>query len=478
MRLDIGSASFSDSRLPASGSRLLNGFAVPRQQEEGQEGPYLVQGTPGMSPVATMDAPCYGLATMGGKLVGLFGDRLVYDVLGARTTLGVLPGVTMAQFALDRAGLVGLRNGQLRLIKTGGVVSAFALPAGEAQPSSVAELDNYTIYSVSGGDKMLASVPVDPSNVDALNFATGESRPDNIVRVAVSKLALWVMQTDSIELFYNAGISGFPFARYQNAMMEIGLLSADSVVTINNAIYWLGHTRKIYRGEDLSAEPVSPPWLNRMLATATDAQLSACYALGYSNGGFDFYAFTIPDTVDGPGFTVEYNGHTKLWHHRRSPNMTTWSARGVAYLSGSYYVGSSVDGVVSRLTTDGATEFNVPIPRQIITPPFGPKQDKTILNYVDVGLNPSTSANPGTYQLSYSDDDCRTFSTPRDMPFPRVGHARSIARNLGQFRRRQLKLDYAGFAPWRVEELYIGMASGWPKRPYTPGQGGGQKQGE
>jgi hypothetical protein len=474
MRLDPGAASFVDSRLPASGSRLVNCYAVPRRMEEGQEGAYYVQGTAGLRLVAnTGNDPCDGLISYNNLLYGVFGNRIVKDVLGTKTTIGAMPGAGMAMFGDDRAGLVVCRYGFTALVdKLTSFVTPFTLTPTETA-SSVTEMDNYTVYSVINSDKMYASLPLDPANIDALNFATAEARFDDLKRVIRSKLTIWALGAVSTELLYNAGQSGFPFLRYSNAMFEIGLLAADSAVALTDRIYWLGHNRKVYRGEDTTVAPISPPWLEKLLSTIDDSTILQAYGVGYVADATDFYALTIP----GVG-TFEYCDRNKLWHHRASNGYVGWRGRGAAFLGARYYIGDAHNGNVYEVVSDLGDEGGAPVRRTLVTPPFGPKQVRTPLHYVDVDLNPVTGSTADVFELSYSDDDGRTWSTPRTLPFPAAGKSRAIARGLGNFRRRALKIEYEGTAPFRVENLYIGLGSGWPKRPYTPGQGGGQRQGE
>lgn len=474
MRLDPGAASFADARLPANGSRLLNCYAVPRQTEEHQDGAYYLQGCAGLDLVANTGAdPCDGLINYNGLLYGVWGNRIVRDVLGTNSVIGAMNGVGMAQFGNDRTGLVVCRPGFTVLVnKVTNFVLPFTLTPTE-NAAGVAELDGYTIYPVINSDKMYASIPLDPANIQPLNFATAEARPDNIKRIVVNKLTAWMMGVESTEHYYNAGISGFPFIRYNNSMLELGLLSTDSAWAQNNKLFFIGHNRRVYMGEDTGAQAISPPWLETLLATLPAAEIEAVVGLGYVAEGRDFYVITLPS-----GGTFEFCAQTGLWHHRSSVGYPAWRARGSAFLNGAYYVGDSKNGNVYRIVTNKSDEAGDYILREIITPPFGPKQTRTPLHFVDVALNPVNASTNDSFKLSYSDDDGRTFKAERSVPFPVVGEQRAIQRVLGVMRRRMLKISYAGPAPFRVEDIYIGMGTGWPKVKYQPGQGGGQIQSE
>lgn len=470
MRFSPAAGSFADARLKSNGARLKNCFVVPRQQLEQQPGAYFIQGCSGLgTPVAdTGNAGCGGLISWKGRLYGVFGTRF-FEVLPTMTDIGEIAGTGMCELSPDRTGIIILRDGRTWLYD-GTTLTEYQVPdaTDPEVPATISVLDGYTLYGIADSDKIYASLPLDPDNINGLNFATAEARADNNVRLLVNKLTLWVFGEETVELFYNAGQSGFPFLRYQNAMIEVGLLAKFSALSFHNAVYYIGTDRRVYRGEGLDAAPISPAWLEQIFELAGDS-LKDATAVAYSHEGIDFYALTVP----GYG-TFEWNSTSTLWSHRTSPGSDEWCVRGWAFYGSNYYVGDVNSGRVYAIEHFATKENGEFIEYEIVTSPFGPKESRTSLHYVDVHLA-ALSGNPAnaTYQLDYTDDEGRSFKGLRVLPFPIVSQKRSIARKLGAMRRRQLRIRYEGDVPFRLEDMYISMATGWPRTGrYTPEQAG------
>jgi len=493
---NIGAASFRDDRLPAYGSQLINCYAVKRQGEEGAPGAYFIAGTTGLSVVNVFSGGAIGgMQEFGGVLYGVAGNDLVEVAPNPRVVFaGAIAGTGIVEFSWDRAGIVILRDENLYLYNSAGatpaagtslnpaniigtvtngndVLTTFGLPAGSPQEycSTTTELDNFTLYGVANSSKFYQSGAVDPTQINASYFATKESRPDNLVRMLANKRNLMLFGAKTIEPYYNQGIAnGVTFGAYQNAMIEIGLSAKYSLVNMHGVGFFLANDKKVYTFTDITVQQVSPPWLDTLLNSFTPDVLATAIGVMYVSEGQLCYALTLPGVL-----TVEYTAG--LWHHRTSPGEAYWLPQCSYVYNGEYYFGSSADGTVWTRNSPSAFEGSSTIPRTVITADFGPKEDRTSLKYVDIHLDPYT-ATGGTYLLDYSDDEGRTWSGQRTMPYPVVGQQRSIARQLGQFRRRMLRVQYDGEAPFRMQDMYIGMQSGWPRGRYQPEQAGGAPQ--
>lgn len=473
MRLDnLGNGSFRDDRLPAYGAQLINCYAVPRAQAEGAPGAYYIAGTTGLDLVHTFTGGAVGsMFEFKSVLYGVSGTDLVKvaptpSVIAA----GAITGTGLCEIAWDRSGIVILRDNALHFFN-GSTVTSFTLPTGTPQEyaSTCAELDNFALYGVDGSSKFYQSGAVDPTTIDASYYATKESRPDDLVRMIVNKRNLMLFGTETIEPYYNQGISGgVTFGAYSNAMIELGLGAKWSLAARHGQGFFLASNRKVYNFADITVREISPPWLDTLIGTLDDATFAAAIGFVYVHEGALCYALTFPGVL-----TVEWTG--EQWHHRESPGLTYWRPQCSYPFGNTYYFGSSTDGRVWKRASPSAYEGSETITRTVITGTFGPKEDRTSLHAVDVHLNPY-NATSGTFDLSYSDDEGRTWSTARAIAFPVVGKQRSIARGLGQFRRRMLRVVYDGVAPFRMEDMYISMGADWPRGRYVPEQAGAALQ--
>lgn len=471
-----------------------------RNPIENEPAPYYVFGTAGQRPLENPNGqPCAGMVGFITSLIGVFGVEVWKDLQTATPVfVGNIAGTSPVLFANDFNGLVIQRDaatanaGNLWLLdaQTLSELTIFTLPdavtgqsnvgataVANAAPGtevcgSLTELDNYTYYAVKNSPKMYASFPTNPTDISGANFATKEARTDNISRILVCDLNIWVMGTDSIEIYYDAGIVGFPATRYQNAMFEKGILAKFSAAEFHDNIYYLASDGKIYRGSGLSQQAISPDWFAQYYAqiSASDpGALVNAWGVTYSSSGYDYYCLTIPGYI-----SLEFNLTTGFWHNKTSAGIPYWNGKTCAELSGHFYVGDAVAGTVYEMVAQYTNEGTTPIYRQVVTPSFGPKDDRTSLYYVDIDFNTANSTDYATQtlNLSYSDDEGRTWSTPRTPLLPILNVRRCIERTFGWMRRRQLKISYQGDVPFRIDNLYIGMGIGWPKTPYIPGQSG------
>jgi hypothetical protein len=100
-----------------------------------------------------------------------------------------------------------------------------------------------------------------PLVFDALNFASAEGNPDNIVSMIVDHREIWLFGTNSVEVWYDAGQAGFPYARIQGAYNEIGCAASYSVAKLDNGLFWLGADARgqgiVYRSNGYTGQRIS-----------------------------------------------------------------------------------------------------------------------------------------------------------------------------------------------------------------------------
>ena len=152
------------------------------------------------------------------------------------------------------------------------------------------------------------------TTIDPLYFASAEGSPDNLVTLIVDHREIWLFGTNSVEVWYDAGLPDFPMARIQGAFNEIGCLAAYSVAKLDNGLFWLGADARgngvVYRSKGYSGERVSThavEWQIQQYPTLSDA-----VAYTYQQDGHSFYVLNFP-TADT---TWVYDVATGAWHER------------------------------------------------------------------------------------------------------------------------------------------------------------------
>jgi len=162
---------------------------------------------------------------------------------------------------------------------------------------------------------------------------------------------IWLMGTESIEVWYNDGST--PFSRIPGAFMDIGCAAAHGVGVYNDTLYWLSGGRKGQRkilavDQGYQPIPVSTPQIDYQLSTYSTVSDAKAYC--YEQEGHAFYVLTFPTE----GKTWAYDITTNYWHERElwigaSNTATRYRASCYAYFNGLHLVGDYPNGKIYKL---------------------------------------------------------------------------------------------------------------------------------
>jgi len=179
--------------------------------------------------------------------------------------------------------------------------------------ASVAFLDGYFIVnrSLTSGIFQI-SAPFDGLTWAALDFATAESSPDSLLRVAVIYGQLWLFGDKSIEPWNNTGNATFPFQRINSsARLSVGAAAPNTVLELDNTAFWVGNdingTGIVYRADGYSPQRISTEAIELRLQSAPS--ISTLKAVAYQEAGHTFYIIT----GGGMETALVYDISTRLW---------------------------------------------------------------------------------------------------------------------------------------------------------------------
>src|SRR3989304_9973387 len=105
-------------------------------------------------------------------------------------------------------------------------------------PTSLTFQDGYFIVRKAETGRFYISDLLNPASWYALDYATAEGLHDNLVAVHSNNRDLWLLGSESMEIWYNSGESAFPFARYSGGFINIGCKAAGSVVSSEQGVFW------------------------------------------------------------------------------------------------------------------------------------------------------------------------------------------------------------------------------------------------
>jgi hypothetical protein len=334
---------------------------------------------------------------------------------------------------------------------------------GTTVAQGIAYLDG-VYYAMRVDGQVIGSAINDPTTWPALDFVQADVTYNAGVTV--------LRHLNYIIGFYNAGTqvfwdanaapngSGIALQPVLNASFTTGCFNGATVVELYDVSYWVATTaqfgRTIQTFQGLSMVKISTPFIDKILNQPTLTNLSTMWAFGFQISGHIFYVLTIPVL----NVTLAYDVNTQNW--------STWSSvvGGVEqYFTGRFYQNEQgqSSGVIGDSLMDTSTgkqmvmlpstyvDATGPINVTSISPPYDwNTSNYKRFNYISqLGDFINTMVN-----ISFSDDDYQSFSTPRAMQL--VG-PRNQLRGGGSSRRRAWKLTHQDNTPLRIGELRLDL---------------------
>ena len=179
---------------------------------------------------------------------------------------------------------------------------------------TVGYLDGYFVFNEPDSQRVWVTSLLDGLSVDPLDFASAEGSPDGLVGIIVDHREAWLFGTDSVEVWYDAGLADFPLTRIQGAFNEIGCVAAFSIAKLDNGLFWLGTDARgqgiVYRANGYTGQRVSTHAIEYAIAQYSD--ISDAIAYTYQQEGHAFYVLTFPTG----NATWVYDVSTQAWHER------------------------------------------------------------------------------------------------------------------------------------------------------------------
>jgi hypothetical protein len=444
MRIPIASKSAPSRSRALSAERVVN--MVAEIQQEGAKSPVALFSSPGLTSFASVGSgPIRGMHVMDGALY-VFSGNGVYKVLvnGGSTLLGSLSTTEGDIYTADNGTQLVVVTASGSYIVTAAAVAAIT-DTDFPIAGTVAYLDGYHIFSRSGTGQFFISALLDAASYDALDFATAESSPDDVLRVFTDHRDLWLFGSSSIEVWANTGAAAFPFERRPGLALERGTAAANSVAKMDSSVFWLGDDRIVYRAQGYQPVRISTHALEQ--AIADYATISDAVAFTYTMDGHAYYVLTFPTEAA----TWVYDGSTQQWHERDSRasslSLGRWRAQNYVSAFGKHLVGDYDAGTVWEMSTSVYAEGTEDLVKTIQFPPLYAEGRRAFMPSLEidmevgVGLTTGQGSDP-QISLSWSDDGGNTWSNEHTETIGALGEYRTRVtwNRLGSFRQRTLRL--------------------------------------
>lgn len=407
---------------------------------EGAEAPVVVHGAPGLAThVDTGDGACRGLCVVANVLYAVCGGGL-YRINSngtASASLGFVPGTALVSMATDGDILVIVTNPDAYTYTVSTATFAQITDPAYLGAHSVLWMNQRFIFANATEQFIGATgglLPFDP-----LMAASAEYAPDNIVGIARDHNELLIYGESTLESWQFVTVSvatDYPLEAITGATGEKGLAGPRALVQLDNTTVWLdqnGIVRRLAAG--YAPERISTEAIEHQLSTAT---LATAEMMVYVLEGHECFAL---NTDVG---TFVWDANTRLWHERQSYDLPRWKAQCSAYCYGSYYVGSYIDGVISRLVLGENAENGQPLIASMVFPPvvFGRKRFTitTLELGCDVGVG-SYTAEPLVQLRISRDGEAYGNGAWRGLGLAGERTKRVVWNRLGQWDKAHIRLD-------------------------------------
>lgn len=338
-----------------------------------------------------------------------------------------------------------------------------ALPAGPYVAGAVF-LDGY-VFLGCANNRIYNSTLGDPRGWSALDYLTFEQTADTLVAICKHLNYLVAFGKFSTQFYYDAGnATGSPLAIAQSYTMEIGCATGDSVVSTDNTVIWIGHTktqgRSVYLMDGVSPIKVSTNSIDKILDLD---DLGKVTSFCYKYSGHTLYILTLHNA----SVTLVYDINEKMWYQWTKYAMVSTGEAGAGTYQETYFrpcFYAQVNNVPYVLDDDTAVVYELsPTTYQ------DDGQDIYCRTITDMSDNGTTKRKfygrleiigdkvGGTMQVRHTGNDYQTWSTYRTID---LSASRSQIYLSGADRRRAWEFLVTSNVPLRLDGAEVDFRLG------------------
>lgn len=334
-------------------------------QPAGDRTSVAVYGTPGLETFVNLGAnPTRGMLPVN-DLIYIVNQGVFYEINSAGT-------VTARGMLLTGGGLVSMAyNGTQVMIVDGiygyiytvGSMTFVEITDGDfpENPGTVTYQDTYFVVSQSTTGRFYISASGDGLSWDALDFASAEGSPDNLIRVVSDHGEIVLFGGSSIEFFGNSGAQDFPYVRVQAANLEWGLAAKNSVAKFDNSLVFLAKNTLgevvVTRMNGYQPQRISNFELEYLINSYS--VVSDAVAFAYMLGGHPMYQINFPTAEK----SWLYDGATNLWSPVTYGVDGRHRAQCYAFFAGMRLVSDYENGNIYKLDSNVYSDNGVAIRR-------------------------------------------------------------------------------------------------------------------
>jgi len=302
---------------------------------------------------------------------------------------------------------------------------------------TVTFLNGYFIVTKPNTGQFYISAIYDGLSWSALDFATAESNPDDLVRVIADNGQVVLFGPETTEFWSDSGALDFPLARVGAAAIEWGLAARWSLCKFMDSLIFLRKNRlgavQVCVLSGYNAQPVSNPELDYVMSQYSAVSNATGFA--YMISGHPFYQINFPSANE----SWVFDGLSKEWHKAESGGARHRGEIQLNFLDQSY-VTDYENGKLYRFDDGAYTDDGQPIARELVTR-HQSTGNFSFLSKLWVEMEAGTGLLTGQgsdpqLMMQYSKDGGHTWSNEIWVSFGEIGEygVRATFRRLGRSR--------------------------------------------
>jgi hypothetical protein len=330
-----------------------------------------------------------------------------------------------------------------------------------------AHVDGYFLALNSAISRFRISDLLDGTTWDTTQFADRSIAPDRWQSMREVGRYIWLLGSDTSEVWYNSGASPFPFAPHPSGYIPYGIAGPFTATVMGRDIMWLGRTKDgqgmVLRASGFTPEVVSTYPIQAALSSNTDAQLALAVADSYADQGHTFFMLSTPalDT------TLCWDAETRLWAERgtwisEDNTFVPWRPRWFAF-NGGHRALDNTTGAVYTVSTAVATDVDSrPIRRVRRAPALVVENQRVFYPGFELDLEPGLGLTTGQgsdpqVMMHQSQDGGKTWGAEHWRSAGKVGdyHRRVRWNRCGSARRMVFEVAVSDPIPWRLTNAYL-----------------------
>jgi hypothetical protein len=443
-QLEIATGFYASDSLPLCAQRCINWIPVIPQAESLSQ--RALFDAPGLTLFSTVTGVNRGSKEM--KEVPYFvnGNSLwSVNSAGVSTNRGTIEGSGRVSMATNGQYLVVVvPNGKAyaydNVSSTLTQITDIDFTARKA--NAVVYKDGFFVFAAADGTVFFNSALNDPFTLRGEDFLAADINPDRIMGLHVNHNELYVLGSETIELFQTIGGADFPFQRIPGANIQKGVHGGFSVSEFDNTFTFVGggvnEGSAIWKvTSSASAVKISTSAIDTAIQEFTRAEIENCFTWAYALDGNYFVGFTFEsDRI--PSKTFSYDATTSAlagistWHERQSGTTdNSWRVNSIVYAHDKLLVGDSQGGNIGYIDKKSYTEYGDVMVQEKASKPFSANGIPLFAGEIQltmesgVGLATGQGSDP-VVRMDFSDDGGRTFSSEFSRSYGKIGEYMSL----------------------------------------------------